>query len=152
MTDVYAIIVPQYSRDIQERALVENGDCGDALQPQLELYEDMRTNGQRKVKMSRKVTIENSDLDSGNIGTVLNYFDFSKFNTCNSGIKILHAFSTTAQQQFTSSGGHGSNRGVVDADVDEEYGISCGNVAINEANKGCVITAIIISIIAVAFH
>merc|ERR1712157_338717 len=70
---VYTIILPAYSREIEER-YIESDDAEYELEPTVVLYEDMYDNGMRIVKIKRNVTISLNGLTQPAHKDLFKYF------------------------------------------------------------------------------
>jgi len=123
MRNVYALIVPQNSRDISERFL--GGDdadvqTGDKLIGIVSVADDYTEMGMRTLRLQRDETKNGDSLN-------LNYFNFENFNECAEEMRVIWGFAPLANEAFENDADwfESENSGSMEATMEEVDGQSC---------------------------
>jgi len=123
MKNVYAIVVPQNSRNLVERQL--GGDdadpqAGDVLTSTVTLVEDETEGGMRTLRIQRDLDVSLNDLSDD--ATSLNkYYKFSGFSACDNEMVVIYGYAPTANEPFDKNADwfETDNSGYVTAEVFE---------------------------------
>eukprot|EP01083_Nonionella_stella_P190936 707046_1 len=162
MQNAYAFIIPQYKRKIMEvkfsnQEEISKGNGGKSLLDTMSIFEDIYKDGDRIVKIKRKLNILPTDLGSAEAATASDYFDFETIaTTCKKEFNIIWAHGSTAGQQFKLNGDsfaklshHGySGRGFkTGVKWNMIKGSSCGEQGDNANSINIIINIIVATII-----
>lgn len=153
MANVYAIIVPQNSRDISERIL-----GGDSVEPQagsklistVSLAEDYTEMGMRTLRLQRDATVSLNDLNDDPT-TFSDYFDFADFDECDEEVVAIYGFAPQPNEPFMNDADwfETDNSGSVTVAMDEVNGESCVEDEVGDGvERASVVT--VVSLVGVA--